>query len=717
MSALAGMNGEQGRADSRRKHLLWAGAGLLLLVASLGAFLICRFEAEKAQQEILDGQHGIQETMLAKALAQMALWRGELQQQARLACASELLSSFVRDMAWQDETSLARLADPKTLLDDDEDLRAQARQLNSAQNLLGDFSRSRHWRLARLARADGAVLAETGLAPPLSPDEQALVKLAAESGQTVFGSLRREEKALVIDLAEPLPAPTGAEADRPRAALLLSLAVGKALSDILASGGENAPALLLRLVLEGRQGLSMLFVRDGQIIQEAVTPTLAEALEQANLPFALRESLDGLQQVYSLGVRSSMEGWRLVAETPAAFVQSRIKSQRGLIYGLGLAGVVCMALLGALGLARASDRSQKARVRQLEMLNATIGNQKALLDGVNASLRAGLALVDSEGRILMANRAFCALAGDRGEIPWGTPLVEVLPGKVAVRLLSDMALVHACGQSATVEVELPPKAQAATAPGSRQDQAGEGGERLFRVSLSPYGVDAENCAPGSSGCVAAFLDITSDRRNAERARQRQVALISALVRAIESVDANLRGHSDKMASAAALVAQELNLDPHERETLDLAARLSQIGKIFVPRELLTKREALTPRERQEVLRAPEHADAILHDLRFDLPVRETVREMGERMDGSGSPHGLQGEEISRCGRVLAVVNAFVAMTSPRAWRDNTGMTTAEAVRQLALDLRFDLDVVRALARVMGVDLADGNATGEGGEPA
>ena len=246
---------------------------------------------------------------------------------------------------------------------------------------------------------------------------------------------------------------------------------------------------------------------------------------------------------------------------------------------------------------------------------------------------------------------------------------------------------------------MPPLAGAPAADVPPED--GEDGARLFRVALHPYGADAKGGEAGTAGCVAFFQDITLFRRNTERGRKRQIALITALVRAIESVDPYQAGHSDRMAHAAAQVAEELDLDLRERETLSLAARLSQIGKIFVPREILTKRGALTAEERQEVLRAPEHADRILHDLHFDLPVRETVREMGERMDGSGSPQGLTGEEISRAGRVLAVVNAFVAMTSPRPWRDDKGMEAAEALRLLAQDLRFDQEVVTALARVAG----------------
>ena len=700
MSALTGMSNTQKPPSTRRKLLLWAGPAFLLVLASLAGLFICRLQAEKAEKEILASQQQIQQALLDKSLAAIALWRSRLQQQASAASSQPLFASFVLNMSQHNEAALTRLNDPQSVQDADEGLRAKAGQLASVQNLLKEFSRLYGWNLARIVRPDGSVLAEADLAPNLSREEQSLASLACESGRAAFGPLYKEKAALLLDMAEPLPAESGARAAKPLAALLLSLPVEKVLSGILAERGEGP---LLRIASQGEHGFFMLLAKDGRIVQEAVTPTLGEALEQESLPFGRRESLDGSRQVYSLGARSDMEDWRMVLETPASLPESQIASQRLQIYGLGGAAIFCIALLMALFAVKASDRSHLSRVRHLEMLNATISNQKALLDSVNASLHAGLALVDSEGRILMANRAFCALAGEKDEIPWGTPLVEVLPGKVAVRLLSDMAIVHACGQWATVEIELPcAEFPAKAASECRHEDVKT---RLFRVSLSPYGADDKKGAPGNAGCVAIFQDITSARQNAERARLRQTALIAALVRAIESVDPNLTGHSDKMARAACLVADELNLDPHEKETLDMAARLSQIGKIFVPRELLTKREALTPGERQEVLRAPEHADAVLHDLRFDLPVRETVREMGERMDGSGSPHGLQGEEISRCGRVLAVINAYVAMTSPRAWRDNIGMSPDEALRQLALDLRFDQTVVSALACVLGIALA------------
>ncbi|MDE6734018.1 MAG: histidine kinase [Desulfovibrio sp.] len=680
--------------ESRRKMLRRVLLGCFLIFLILMALLIARFRVENATQTILAKQRDTQQTWLDKSLDAIRVWRNELVEQSRFISASEMFRLFVMDARELDADALARIADPEALNSDDETVRSLAEQLTYMQDLLKDFTRRRAWTDARVMRADGTPLVAPDFATPLSDPQTALVRRAGESGKAAFGPLRMTDNGLVMDMADPLFEVLGAGEPQTVAVLLLSVPMDKPLASFLARTGEHEETLLPRIVDQGPDGPVMALIKGGHVVQEPVTPTLVQELEPKTIPFLRREALDGHGEVYSMGARPTVLDWRFVLETPAAEVDSLIRSRTIVNYALFLACAGVLWLFITLIYVRQSNRASEARNRVLMNKNATISRQKALLDSVNASLHAGLVLVDSQGRVQMENPAFTALAGHKEAIAPGTPLVEVLPGKVAVQLLGDMAVVHDCGQSATVEVAMPPLPDAAP----DADDDGDG-TRLFRVTLYPYDADAKSGELATTGCVATFQDITRFRRNAERARQRQLALITALVHAIESVDPNQNGHSDRMARAAELVADELDLDSREKETLGLAARLSQIGKIFVPRELLTKREALTPEEKQEVLRAPEHADRILHDLRFDLPVRETVREMGERMDGSGSPQGLTGEEISRAGRVLAVVNAFVAMTSPRAWRGDKGMDPAEAVRQLSNDLRFDQEVVAALARV------------------
>ena len=119
---------------------------------------------------------------------------------------------------------------------------------------------------------------------------------------------------------------------------------------------------------------------------------------------------------------------------------------------------------------------------------------------------------------------------------------------------------------------------------------------------------------------------------------------------------------------------------------------------------------LSPEEQAEVLRAPEYAYGILRDMQFNLPVPVAVSQMGERMDGTGQPHQLSGESINANARILAVVNAFCAMVSPRSYR--AGMQPEEAIALLMEDKGFDNQVVRALSVISVADLLKAIANAE-----
>lgn len=692
MNAQAAQDSAARRPYSRRKTVFGV-ALVLFVVVVLVTLLLCRFRTEYATQSILAKQRDIQQAWLDKSLDAIRVWRNELVEQARFISASEMFRLFVMDARHLDAAALSSIAEPDSLNSEDEAVRSLAEQLTYMQDLLQDFTRRRAWTDARVLRADGTPLIMPTFASPLTAEQAQLVRRTGESGHAAFGPIRKGENGLVMDMADPLFEVLGAKEPQCVAVLLLSVPMDKALARFLARTGEHEETLLPRIVSHGPDGPLVALAREGSVHLEAMTAQLPKLMEQKTLSFQRREALNGQGEVYSMGSRPTVLDWRFVLETPAVEVDGLIRSQTWQIYGLGILASLGVTLFGAFAWARATSRTHEIRARQMEALYTTIHNQKLVLDSVNASLQAGLVLVDSQGRVQMANPAFCALTGAAGDIPPGTPLVEALSGKAAVNLLADMALVNNCGQSASVEIALPPM------PANVDDAGTENEERLFRVTLYPHGA-ADSADLAATGCVGIFQDITLFRRNAERAREQQRALITALVHAIESVEPNLTGHSERLATVAERVAEEMDLTPRERETLSLAARLSQIDKIFVPRDILTKRGTLTPEERQKVLDAPKHANRILHDLRFDLPVSETVREMGERMDGSGSPRGLHGGEISRCGRVLAAVNAFVAMTSPRAWRGDNGIPVAEAVTQMAADLRFDQEVVAALSRVI-----------------
>ncbi len=185
------------------------------------------------------------------------------------------------------------------------------------------------------------------------------------------------------------------------------------------------------------------------------------------------------------------------------------------------------------------------------------------------------------------------------------------------------------------------------------------------------------------------------KKLAENRRQ----VIDALVRAVEIRDPYLAGHYDRMAYVARRLASHLHLGTDERETMFLACQLAGVGKVFVPQEILTKPGKLTKKELTLLRRHVDHAMNVLGGIDFDYPVVPVIRHLHERMDGSGYPRGLKGRRINKLARILAICDAYCALTSPRAWRK--GMPPAEAIAVMENETgKYDPEVLEALEDLM-----------------
>ena len=172
-----------------------------------------------------------------------------------------------------------------------------------------------------------------------------------------------------------------------------------------------------------------------------------------------------------------------------------------------------------------------------------------------------------------------------------------------------------------------------------------------------------------------------------------------MVRAIELTDPYLAGHSRLVRVFGAEVAKALNASDLDVATVETAANLSQIGKLFIDRELLFKAEALTAGEKEQMEQHTEHAAKVLKDIDFGLPVFAAVYQMNETLDGQGYPKGLKGDEIDLPARVLAVVNSFCAMVQPRAYRGARSVDEALTIVEADKGL-YDQRVVAVLREVV-----------------
>jgi HD-GYP domain-containing protein (c-di-GMP phosphodiesterase class II) len=164
-------------------------------------------------------------------------------------------------------------------------------------------------------------------------------------------------------------------------------------------------------------------------------------------------------------------------------------------------------------------------------------------------------------------------------------------------------------------------------------------------------------------------------------------------------DPYLAGHAHLMGRLGIEVARVMNASDVDVATVETAANLSQVGKLFVDRELLFKAETLTLEEKAKMEQHVEHAAKVLEGIDFGLPVYQAVCQMHETLDGKGYPKGLQGDEIALPARILAVVNSFCAMVEPRSYRSARPVGEIMTILESA-DGAYDQQIVAVLKQVV-----------------
>jgi HD-GYP domain-containing protein (c-di-GMP phosphodiesterase class II) len=170
---------------------------------------------------------------------------------------------------------------------------------------------------------------------------------------------------------------------------------------------------------------------------------------------------------------------------------------------------------------------------------------------------------------------------------------------------------------------------------------------------------------------------------------------------VEFEDDYTAQHSRSVVELVNAVANELNVDPNDRQELEFAAMLHDVGKIAIPKEILNKPAALTASE-FEVMKTHTIEGQFMLDRVGGLlgRVGEIVRSCHERWDGTGYPDGLRREEIPLASRVVFACDAYHAMTSDRVYREAMTSTAALAELESNSGTQFDPVVVSALSRVV-----------------
>ncbi len=178
------------------------------------------------------------------------------------------------------------------------------------------------------------------------------------------------------------------------------------------------------------------------------------------------------------------------------------------------------------------------------------------------------------------------------------------------------------------------------------------------------------------------------------------AIIQSLTNALEEKTQETTRHTERLERLAAAVGRKLKLRESEINNLALLAQLHDIGKVAVPDRILLKQEPLTEVEQQKIKRHPEIGYRIARTTVELAPIAEAILSHHEWFNGRGYPRGIEGEEIPLLARILAVVDAYDAMTHDRPYREALDHCEASEELQRQAGSQFDPQAVRALLEVL-----------------
>lgn len=215
---------------------------------------------------------------------------------------------------------------------------------------------------------------------------------------------------------------------------------------------------------------------------------------------------------------------------------------------------------------------------------------------------------------------------------------------------------------------------------------------------------------GEKYSVGMIRDITERKQAEEERRKSDERLQEVLVQTIEAIaltvekrDPYTAGHQQRVADLAVAIANELGLDEQRIHGIRLGGIIHDIGKIYIPAEILNRPGRLSSAELELIKSHPEVGHDIISTVKFPWPVREMVLQHHERMDGSGYPHGIKGSEITLEARILAVADVVEAMVSHRPYRPGLGLGPALKEIKRGRGTAYDEAVVDACLKVFNVN--------------
>lgn len=504
------------------------------------------------------------------------------------------------------------------------------------------------------------------------------VQNTLHSRTPMFSPLRTKGNGLVADLFLPVyDAYASSTSAPPEQVLMLEVPMTSILRSFLGSERTFKYKSTIHLIQQnGKTSEETIFSYPNSLKLQAMKVSFDGVSE---VLFGVRTALSMEKKVYSTASFIPVVNWWVMIETDNA-VADRIISiykQESIIYAsLALAAMVFFVLTIRF---IASTRKYHRKSSRLEEKIPVLQKELSLLRIVNDALPEPVTLKKSEdGAFIHVNKSFTNFTGLKQTEALNLTDNQVFDHNEAETLSHGDQMVSMSNSSYSEELILTRGTNKST----------------MQVTFVPCAVEKEG-----DSILTVYRDVTSEKNASERGIEVRQQVINALIRAVESVPF-LDGHTSLMRKLAFEIAETLLLSDADCATVEAAAILSQVGKTFVPKEIMEKEGKLTPEEIKETQRYIEHTCNILQGVEFDLPITQTIWQMQETLDGSGYPNGLEGKSISTLARILGVTNTFSALVQKRSYRKAKTARQAVDILQSMADKKYDSSVIEALGAVI-----------------
>ncbi len=379
----------------------------------------------------------------------------------------------------------------------------------------------------------------------------------------------------------------------------------------------------------------------------------------------------------SLAIALPVEGlpWYLVHKVDSKESLAPIKKQRRLFLTTGLLALASVLLITVAAWRHGSSL-------RFKKLATAFQRQSNLVRLVTDNQPNSMYIVDNQQRYCFANKEAASFSSIDAEQMIGKQVRHVMGPKASEEL---SGLIAQMGKRKKPIMHIHKEMQ-------------NDNERVLQSRYIPVkNVPLLHQPPGSTtpGVLVVEQDITDAIAAREKNERILHNLVDAIVGVVDSRDNHMANQSIMVSRLAEGVAKELKLNAIAVDTVSIAAKLMNVGKISLPRELLQKKGKLTAKEHKQITEALSASADFVKDIEFSGPVYETLRQMQERVDGTG-PLKKKEKTILQEAQIVAACNAYVAMTSDRAYRKGMDHAKASDILMSEIGSKFSRPVIVAL---------------------